>query len=327
MNGLQISILALVISLGLFNFFLWLSVIGTATKGRRKVTERISNITQNSDSIFDAVNKSREQKKKMLENKAKGVRSERQQKLMTTIFDELILADILMRPEEFCMVWLIIIFGPSGLAALFQAGPIPSVTLAVVGVVVPIIFLNTKKKKRTKVFESQLGDSLVIICNCLRSGLSFQQAMDNIATEMSKPISIEFSRAVNEIKYGATMETALNNMVKRVKSPDLMLAMSAVNIQRQTGGNLSEILESISGTIRERLRIKGEIASLTAQGRMSGMLIGALPAVIAVILLVVTPDYLEPMYTTTIGKIMLLVAVVMEIMGFFAIRKVVTIEY
>ena len=151
--------------------------------------------------------------------------------------------------------------------------------------------------------------------------------MENVANDMPAPIGMEFGRVCNEIRYGATMEEALNNMAERVKSPDLMLVVSAVLIQRTTGGNLSEILSTISETIRDRIKIKGEISSTTAQGRMSGIIIGALPIGIAVILMVINPEYMSTFFTTTVGNIMLTVSVIMEILGFLAIRKVVTIEY
>ena len=203
----------------------------------------------------------------------------------------------------------------------------PCATLAAVGAFLPILFVKIKKGRRIKNFESQLGDTLIMMCNGLRSGFSFQQAMENVANDMPAPIGIEFGRVCNEIRYGATMEEALSNMVDRVKSPDLMLVVSAVLIQRTTGGNLSEILTTISQTIRDRIKIKGEISSITAQGRMSDMIIGALPICIAVVLMVINPDYMSTFFTTSTGKIMLAVSVVMEILGFFAIRKVVTIEY
>ena len=233
----------------------------------------------------------------------------------------------MLKPEEFCLIWLILTFAPSGLAALFQLGMMPSVTLAVVGAALPIIYIKIKKGKRIKAFEAQLGDTLIMMCNGLRSGFSFQQAMENVANDMPAPIGMEFGRVCNEIRYGATMEEALNNMADRVKSPDLMLVVSAVLIQRTTGGNLSEILSTISNTIRERIKIKGEINSITAQGRMSGLIIGSLPICIAAILMVVNPEYMTTFFTTTAGNIMLIVSVVMEILGFFAIRKVVSIEY
>lgn len=327
MIGLQTRILFLVFSLALFNFFFWSAIIGNVTKNRRKVSERIEKIEGKPGNIFDGINQKRQKKKKDIETVAKNAQSAQKQKLMNMIFNELVLADIMMKPEEFCMIWIMLAFGPSSISALLSANIISSITLAVVGMVAPIMWIKVKKKKRTKVFESQLGDALLIMCNCLRSGLSFQQALDNIANEMPPPISIEFSRVSNEIRYGSTLEDALNHMVARVKSPDLMLAVSAVNIQRQTGGNLSYILDSISDTIKERLRIKGEINSITAQGRMSGLIIGGLPVAVAIFLFIATPDYMMVFFTTLAGKIMIAVAVVMEIIGFLLIRKVVTVEY
>ncbi|MBR6635699.1 MAG: type II secretion system F family protein, partial [Clostridia bacterium] len=256
-----------------------------------------------------------------------GKQSVQRKRLMDTIFNELILADIMMKPEEFCLVWLSITFIPSGLAALFKLGLMPSVTLAAVGAFLPIIFIKIKKENRRKAFEAQLGDTLIMMCNGLKSGFSFQQTMENVASDMPAPIGMEFGRVCNEIRYGATMEEALNNMAERVKSADLMLVVSAVLIQRTTGGNLSEILSTISETIRDRIKIKGEISSITAQGRMSGIIIGSLPIGIAVILMVINPEYMSTFFTTTAGNIMLSVSVIMEILGFLAIRKVVTIEY
>lgn len=329
MNGLQISIIILSVSFGLFSFFLWLSIIGTATEGRRKVEKRMDKIASKKSGLtLQIQEKKKERKSSILKRAMDGSKqSVQRKKLMDTIFNELILADIMMKPEEFCLVWLVLTFVPAGLAALFKAGLMPSATLAAVGAFLPILFIKIKKGKRIKAFEGQLGDTLIMICNGLKSGFSFQQTMENVANDMPPPIGIEFGRVCNEIRYGATMEEALNNMVERVKSPDLMLVVSAVLIQRTTGGNLSEILTTISQTIKERIQIKGEISSITAQGRMSGMIIGALPICIAAVLMVVNPDYMSTFFTTTAGKIMLAVSAVMEIIGFFAIRKVVTIEY
>ncbi|MBQ2848125.1 MAG: type II secretion system F family protein [Clostridia bacterium] len=330
MNGLQISIVILSVSFGLFSFFLWVSIMGTATKDRRSVEKRFDKITNRKSGLTVQLQEKKKKRKSMLLSRATGgteKQSVQRKKLMDTIFNELILADIMMKPEEFCIIWLLLTFVPAGLAALFQAGLMPSATLAAIGAFTPIIFIKTKKGKRIKAFEAQLGDTLIMMCNGLRSGFSFQQTMENVATDMPAPIGIEFSRVCNEIRYGATMEDALNNMVDRVKSADLMLVVSAVLIQRTTGGNLSEILTTISDTIRDRVKIKGEISSITAQGRMSGLIIGALPICIAAVLMVMNPDYMSTFFTTTAGKIMLIVSVVMEIIGFFAIRKVVTIEY
>lgn len=329
MNGLQISIFILSVAFGLFGFFLMVSVLGAVTHNKRQVEKRVDKISSKKSGLTLQIQEKKKNRKTSLVNRAMngGKQSVKHKKLMETIFNELILADIMMKPEEFCLIWVVLTFVPAGLAALFQLGLMPSVTLAVIGAVLPIVFVKIKKVKRTKAFEAQLGDTLIMMCNGLRSGFSFQQTMENVANDMPAPIGMEFGRVCNEIRYGATMEEALNNMVDRVKSPDLMLVVSAVLIQRTTGGNLSEILSTISNTIRDRIKIKGEISSITAQGRMSGLIIGSLPVGIAAILMVINPEYMSTFFTTTAGNIMLIVSVVMEVLGFFAIRKVVTIEY
>lgn len=326
MTGFQISAIILSVVLGLFNFFLALSVVGTVTQEKRIVRGRVKRL------LKGAPAQTRKAKRKdSLVQRAKGAdalsRSAKSRKLMDTLFDALISADILMRPEEFALIWILVTFVPAGLAALFGAGVLPSVTLAALGAFLPLLFIRIKKEKRVKVFESQLGDTLIMMCNSLRSGFSFQQAMESVATDMPAPMGVEFSRVCNEIRYGATMDEALENMTERIKSADLMLVVSAVCIQRTTGGNLSEILTTISNTIRDRLQIKGEIRSITAQGRTSGMIIGALPAFIAVALMLINPGYMNAFFTTSGGRIMLIVSVVMEIIGFFGIRKVITIKY
>ena len=330
MNGLQISTIILAVSIALFSFFLWVSIMGTATQGRRTVEKRVNKIVSKKSGLTLQIQEKKKERKSSILKRAinsNGKHSVQRKKLMDTIFNELILADIMMKPEEFTLIWIVLTFVPAGLAALFRLGLMPSATLAAIGAFIPIIFIKIKKDKRRKAFEAQLGDTLIMMCNGLRSGFSFNQVMENVANDMPPPIGIEFGRVCNEIRYGATMEEALNNMCDRVKSADLMLVVSAVLIQRTTGGNLSEMLSTISHTIRERIKIKGEINSITAQGRMSGLIIGALPIGIAAVLMVVNPDYMSTFFTTKIGNIMLVISVVMEVIGFFAIRKVVTIDY
>ena len=329
MTGLQISAIILAVVFGLFNFFLLVSVAGTVTAEKRTVQDRVQRLFKKSKSNQKAKSKRRESilARATGEGSEAFKRSEKSRKLMDTLFDALISADIMMRPEEFALIWIVVTFVPSGLAALFGAGLLPSLTLAGLGAFLPLLVIKVKKEKRLKMFENQLGDTLIMMCNSLRSGFSFQQAMDNVAMDMPAPIGVEFSRVCNEIRYGSTMEEALENMADRIKSADLLLVVSAVCIQRTTGGNLSEILTTISNTIRDRLRIKGEIRSITAQGRTSGMIIGALPAFIAVALMLINPSYMSTFFTTSAGRIMLIVSVAMEIFGFLAIRKVVTIKY
>ncbi len=248
-------------------------------------------------------------------------------KLMDVIANELSLAGVVMRPEEFSVIWLLLSFIPAGLVLLFTRQLMSACTLAVIGAGAPIFLLGQRKKKRTLALETQLGDALIVVCNCLRSGLTFQQAMETISREMTEPINVEFGRALNEMNYGVSMERALNDMGKRIKSPDLMLTISAVSIQRQTGGNLSEILETISETIKDRMKIKHELKTMTAQGRISGLIIGALPVGIMAILMLMSPDYIKLLFTESLGRVMLFTGAFMETIGFIIIKKIVTIKF
>lgn len=323
MSGSPISAVILAVTLSLLYFFVIFIVFSKISQGKRNISGRVSRIIPKPKSVLVEVREINPKVKKP----GKQNRRFSSVKLMNIIYDELSLAGIKMKPEEFGVLWLLLAFVPSGLAALFIGNLMPSVTLAVLGVGIPIFILRQRKKKRTIALETQLGDALIISCNCLRSGLTFQQAIEAIAKEMSEPINVEFARVIKEMQYGVPMEQALNDMGKRLKSADLMLTISAVSIQRQTGGNLSEILETISTTIKDRLKIKKDIRTMTAQGRISGMLIGALPIAVCAILMITSPDYIKLLFTETLGQIMLTVGVIMELIGFYLIKKMVTIEY
>lgn len=322
MTGLQISSIIFALAMGALIFILAVLLFGKLTEKKRLVSNRIEKVTPKKKT---ALAKAREEERKQKKNKfGSSVRGKR---FIDVVQNELILADISLKPEEFGVIWLLLASLPSGLVGLFTGQLISALTLAVLGAVLPVFFLRHRKKKRTIAFEAQLGDALVIICNCLRSGLTFQQAMDAINKEMEAPISVEFGRTLQEMQYGLSLEQALNNMGSRIKSSDLMLTVSAVNIQRQTGGNLSEILEIISETIKDRIKIKGDIRTMTAQGRISGLIVGVLPIALGSFLMVINPDYMKVLFTDRIGHILLIVAVIMEVIGFALIRKMVDIKY
>lgn len=248
-------------------------------------------------------------------------------KLSQSVAAELQTAGLMIRVEEFAIIWLILSFVPSGLIAIATGNLFLSFAFAVAGIILPPIYIKKQKKKRVIAFENQLGDALITMCNCLRSGLTLGQAFENIATEMTEPISKEFSRLCIEIKYGTPLEKALNTMVERTGSDDLMLTVSAINIQRQVGGNLSEVLATISETIKARVKLKGEIKVLTASGRTSGLVIGFLPIVIGLMIYLLNPDYMTAFVQSDIGKGMLIIAAVMESMGFMLIKKILAIKY
>ncbi len=179
---------------------------------------------------------------------------------------------------------------------------------------------------RRKAFVNQLGDCLTTVANAMRAGFSFLQAMELIAKEMEPPISEEFDRAMREINLGNRMEKVLEEMDARVGSPDYSLVVTAVLIQRQVGGNLAQILDTISNTINERIRMRREVLALTAQGRASGWILAAIPLGLAALLSVVNPSYLRPLIEEPLGRIAVVAAVVLEVIGFFVIQRIVDIE-
>lgn len=198
---------------------------------------------------------------------------------------------------------------------------------AVFGFFAPRIYLGRAQSGRLKAFSNQLGDMLNLMVNGLRSGYSVTQAMEAVASELPKPISTEIGRVVQEMQIGITMEQALANMLRRMESDDLDLVITAMNVQREVGGNLAEILDTISFTIRERVRIKGEVAVLTAQGRMSMYVITFLPIGITLFLYLTNRPYITTFFTNGFcGWAMVICAVLSVTAGFFTIRKIVTIE-
>jgi tight adherence protein B len=206
----------------------------------------------------------------------------------------------------------------------------------IVGSRVPPIYINMSASKRMRTFDGQLSDTLNLWVNALRSGYSVLQAMEAIATELPPPVSVEFERVIQEVRLGLSVGQALDNMYHRVPSEDLDLVITAVNIQREVGGNLAEVLDSISFTIRERVRIKGEIRTLTAQGRISGYIISLLPVGLGFILYLINPGYVSELWVMEppfiipnvipCGYILLGIGLGMIGLGALAIRKIVDIE-
>ncbi|MBA3944673.1 MAG: type II secretion system F family protein [Herpetosiphonaceae bacterium] len=195
---------------------------------------------------------------------------------------------------------------------------------------IPNIYVGVKAKRRVKSFNNQLADTTAMLGAAIRSGSSFLQSMDLISREANAPVASEFKRVVQEVGLGLTTEAALANLYRRVPSDDLDLMITAINIQHEVGGNLAQILESISFTIRERVRIKGEIQTLTAQGRISGYVITGLPVGLAIMLTLINPDYMHPIFTWGLPPqawcCLPVTSGAMIIGGYFTIMKIVNIE-
>ncbi len=215
----------------------------------------------------------------------------------------------------------------SGLIALvLTMSPVVSILVAIAALIGEWIYIVYRIDKRRKDFVNQLGDCLTTVADAMRAGFSFLQAMELIAKEMEPPISEEFDRTMREMNLGTRMEKAMEDMDVRVGCPDFSLVVTAVLIQRQVGGNLSQILDTISNTINERIRMRREVLALTAQGRASGWVLAALPVGLAFILSIVNPSYLQPLIDEPMGHVAIGVALILEVIGFIVIHRIVNID-
>ena len=246
-----------------------------------------------------------------------------------SLAEQLSRADLKLRTSE----WVLIRIGSAGLLAMiglarfgFGGFGIQALVFGVAGYFIPQFYLGFRQRRRIKAFNNQLGDTLVLMSNALKGGYSLAQALDVVANKASPPVNEEFDRVVKEVNLGAGVEESLGRMVRRTESSDLDMVATAIAINRKIGGNLSEILESISETIRDRVRIKGEMSSMTAQARGSGYMITALPIVLAVFMYFVTPQYFAPMLGSPIGIGMLIGAGFFMFLGQLIMGKIATVD-
>lgn len=239
---------------------------------------------------------------------------------------KLLQAYIKMKPEEFVGISLMTAGVLGMLLALIGRNAAIGAIGALIGYKIPDLYVGSIKKKRGRLLNSQLPQALTLISNGLRAGFSFPQALNVAGNEMESPISDEFLKVLRDNSLGKPMDEALENLSKRTDDEDLDMFITALLIQRQVGGNLAEVLDTISNTIRERVKLRGEIRSLTAQGRLSAAIISLLPVVLTLAISVLNPGYLNVLFTTLPGIIALVVAVVMELTGIFILFKLVNIE-
>jgi tight adherence protein B len=252
---------------------------------------------------------------------------------------ELARADIALKPSEFLAIRIGAIAGvPLIMVVLsafisFLGNPIALAVGILVGWWLPKFWLGRRKSSRLKAFNSGLSDTIMLLANSLRAGSSFLQSVEMVVREAQPPLSTEFSRVIREVNLGLPLDDALANLGRRMKSDDLDLMITAIAIQHQVGGNLAEILDTIAYTIRERVRIKGEIRTLTAQQRMSGYVVGFLPVALVLLLSVIAPTFMAPMLQSPpsmlgfpLGLFILGLGGLMMGIGFILIRRIVDIE-
>ena len=224
-------------------------------------------------------------------------------------------------------VLLSLLLGAVGLClGFFKFGPPGALVGGGLGVVIPTYILKFKKKARIKKFEKQLPEGLDLLARGLKAGHAFASGLQLVASEMENPIGIEFFKTFKEYNHGLDLNTALLNLCQRMDLKDLRYFTTAVMIQRETGGNLTEILEKIAFLIRERFKLRNQIKALTAEGRLSGWVLMAMPPGLALVILKLNPEYMMLLYTHPLGRMMAITALVFQVMGMLCIRKIVNVK-
>lgn len=252
-----------------------------------------------------------------------------------SISKELARADLKLKPGEYIALLVISSISVGAIAYYIGNGPIVGAVGMVIGVFLPRMYVKSQQGKRLIKFNEQLGDMANLMVNGLRAGYSTMQAMEAVSKELPPPISDEFRRVVQEMQLGVNMQTALANLLRRIPSDDLDLVITAINIQREVGGNLAEILDTISFTIRERVRIKGEIRVLTTQVMYSGRFLSFLPLIVLAVLYLLNREYMMEFFKpennqmfgmVPCGYLSLGVGALLIVSGYFVMNKLAEIE-
>lgn len=238
----------------------------------------------------------------------------------------MIRADLRLRPAE----WLLLCAGSGVIFSIVGLPLTHSVFTGLLcgmfGLALPLLLRAQRQEARQRKFEEQTPDMLQLLTASLRAGHSFAQAMEMVAAEMPPPLAAEFAWAAGETKLGVSLETALGRMLERVPSADLDLIITAILIQLPLGGNLAEILGAIAETIRERVRVQGEVRTLTAEGRLSALVLILLAPALVFLLHLRNPDYFQPLLATGLGRSLIIEAVLGQILGAFLIKKMVELD-
>jgi tight adherence protein B len=325
-------VFAMIAFAGVFLFMLGLSRMRRSAGGAEDFQARLAayGVTTAGATALPPASGLRESLNRMFQPAADRMGRGDVKKGKPSVAEQLVRADLKLRTSEFFLIQVgstVLFVLIAALRFGFGLGSVIQLVIAgFIGYLIPGRYVKYRIGARLRAFNNQLGDTLTLLSNAIKAGYSFAQAIDTVAKNAVPPIADEFGRAVREMNLGGSPDEALQNITKRVESPDFDLVSTAYSIHRTVGGNLAEILDNIAYTIRERVRIKGEIATLTAQARASGTLITFLPIVLAVFMYFVTPTYFRPMFENFIGWILIAIGVFMIFIGNLIIRRVVAIE-
>jgi tight adherence protein B len=227
---------------------------------------------------------------------------------------------------QYSMGWFLLLMatlalaGYAGCSLFTRTTVIPAATAVLTGGI-PIFYLRLKKKKRVEKFKRQLPEGLDLIARALRAGHAFTSGMELVAEEFDDPLGPEFDKTLDEINFGVSVQDALKSLGSRIDCPDLKYFVVSVIVQRETGGNLAEIIETIARLIRERFRLEGKIKTLTAEGRLSALILSVLPFMIVFALLLLNPGYINSLFKEPVGRVMVGIAAIMMLFGMLMMRR------
>jgi tight adherence protein B len=239
------------------------------------------------------------------------------------------LADSQLHPGDFLAIRFMVALVGFAVPFLLLGGAMGTVVAVIAvlaGFQLPQMWIGHRCAARNRKLEAQLPEALTMIANSLKAGFGLLQAMDLASEQLEHPVSTELAKAVEETNVGSSIEEAFRALSERNASRDLDLVVTAVMVQRSAGGNLSEILQTVTETMRERVRIRGEINTLTAQQRLTGIVIALMPVAVGGMFLVISPDYIKPLFTVPMGRMMLGVSAFLEVIGVTVIRRILAIE-
>ncbi len=236
-------------------------------------------------------------------------------------------ADLKLTASEFVLITVAsILIGFLAGLIIFRGNLVLALVGGAAGFYAPRWYVGFLQRKRLNAFNSQLSDTIIMLSNALRSGYSLLQSIETVSKELPPPMSVEFARVTREIGLGLTIQESLANLLRRIASDDLDLMITAINVQHEVGGNLAEILDTIAFTIRERVRIVGEIRSITSQQRLSATILSVLPVLLGLVLYALNPSYISGLWSNMCGWIMMITGGSLIVLGYFIIRKIVDIE-
>jgi tight adherence protein B len=338
---LNIALITLVFFAVLFAAFgIWL-LVGQRTAARTRVAMRLKGVRQiNHYELGDALARNRERESKKREHRKDALRRKAYSDIpaindalkRTSWADKLngmlLQAQIPINVTSFVMICALLMAMGVAVSVLWrrQLDPLLALVFGLVLGGAPAFYVLLKVRLRLKRFGNQLPDALDLLSSSVKAGQSLNAAVQNVADEMPDPIADEFKILADELTFGVTFDEALQHLVARVNTPDVRFFCSALMIQKETGGSLAEVLDGLQKTIRERFRILGQVKTLTAQGKLSGLIVGMLPVALCAIIYSINPDYMHPLFTDPFGRKLILVGLTMQMIGVFVIFRIVNIK-